>query len=101
MIVMLEDTALILDAQIISEQRDLKAANEQKTNKYSSDEIRNMVRQRYKVQQMTTAAILREKKIITSMDTWIITSQVLIGTVACWYCHQASTSMLRRRSGEG
>ena len=57
MIVMLEDTALILDAQIVSEQRDLKMANEQKTNKYTSDEIKNMVRQRYRVQQVTKAAV--------------------------------------------
>ena len=77
MIVMLEDT--------VSEQRDLKMANEQKTNKYTSDEIKNMVRQRYRVQQVTKAAVT-----ISIREIWSIRRVQASGT-----------SMLRRRRGEG
>ena len=116
MVVELEDSTLIIDAQIVSEQRHLEQANADKVSKYNTEEIKEQVRRRYGKQQIEVAALtlnmlglwsktsaeqLKKKGLISSMDIWILSSRVLIRTLACWHCHQASTEMVRRRRGEG
>ena len=116
LVVELGDSALIIDAQVVSEQTNLEEANVRKKAKYDTAELKNMVRRKYGKQEVTTSAVtismrgiwsrtsaaeLREKRIISGMDIWVISSRVVIGTLACWHCHQASTEMALRRRGIG
>ena len=57
LIVEMEGSELMIDAQVVSEQVDLDGANRRKASKYDTAELKDLVRIRYGKQEVTIAAV--------------------------------------------
>ena len=83
---------------MVSEQADLEESNRWKISKHDAVELKYLVRRRYGKQEVTmaavtismrgiwsklSAAVLRKWRIINGMNIWILSSRVVIGTLAC------------------
>lgn len=110
------DTALVLDAQIITDSVDLDAADSTKTNKYANEPVFNVIRQSHSaiknirvlgitmnwrgVWSQRSATGLIGSKVIRKNELALLSTRTLIGTVAAFRTF-SNTTMVRRRTGVG
>lgn len=115
----LDNTTIILDAQVVSEQTDLEKANSAKIRKYKND--RDLISAvRYStgstnipvhaitlnwrgVWSSTAAQDLVRLGIIRKADLKVISTRVLLGSIICWRTFNKMTTTRRRcpRAGVG
>lgn len=106
-------TTFIIDAQVMSEQTDLDRANKLKIEKYSRNlELIRELKRRRNCQEVKTLAVTLSLRGLWSQDSWraltnlgflkkkdakVISSRVIIGTIAAW--HQFNSTTAVRRQG--
>lgn len=115
MVAILGQTAIVVDAQVVSEQTDLETAHRRKTEYYSTAEMLEAIRIKHQVQTIrttsatlswkgvwspTSASELRQLGFISTGDLKIISNRVLIGGLAEFRIFNAVTSW-RWRTGVG
>ena len=114
MTAILGQTALVIDAQVVSEQTDLNRAHKRKVDYYK--EIEHNIKQKHGVNTVTitsatlswrgvwsqeSADELRRLGAVKSSDLKIIATRVLIGGIAGYRVFNATTSSLGWRTGIG
>lgn len=109
----LGDTSFIVDTQIVGEQTDLEQTNKNKINYYKNNTtLQDEIKSRYGsgtvltfaatlnwrgVWAKSSAEDLLERGIIRKRDLPVVSSRVLIGSIAAWNIFNKSTSTRRGR----
>lgn len=116
LVAILGRTAVVVDAQVVSEQTDLDGAHRKKCDYYKKPEVLAEIRRQHSVQEiMVTSASLSWRGIwapkaaeelhhigfITTSDLKILASRVLIGGIAELRTFNATTSTVNWRAGVG
>lgn len=112
-------TSIILDSQVVGEQADLERENKNKVNYYGNNRsLHNLIKAKYGSQNVITLAAtissrgvwskqsaeeLLRRDIIKKSELRILTSRVLIGSVACWniFNRMTSTRLAGGRTQQG
>ncbi|KMQ88429.1 reverse transcriptase [Lasius niger] len=108
LVAVLEETAVVVDAQIVSEQTNLADAHRKKVRYYKKPAVEEAIKAQHGVQKIITTSAtlswkgvwspdsakeLRELGFIGTRDMKVVTTRVLIGNITDFRTFDATTSV--------